>query len=617
MEAPPPLYFLGSPELQRELSRLLSQEVVPVHDDAEEACTLIAESTARPPLQWLACRPRARLLLCCQGEPSAEWLQLTQLQAVYLPPLDLQEVARSLGARPTPDPAFVAARVWKRNRHVVEQSLQILEGSDRALARLHAHRLAGSLGSFGLQRASQVARQIEEMLVHQPDPAYQPLLATLRQLIEAGPEDTDPVVEPGSLRRLQVLALVGEPRAELKNLAQELDVELLETSSLEQAQRWVAERNPELVLVQTDHPQFCQWTSVLQQYHDFAQDHLAMFWVSEQAPEVSGQLAHCFRNLRVGPEFQDVLAELRRQISWLRRQMFQVAVVDDDEVALTAVKYVLQGRRIQVSCWDDPLEFWRERHQIACDLIILDLDMPRLSGYEICRALRQDPHFQDRAIFMLTAHNEPETVTRLFRVGADDFVAKPFLGPELRSRVQSRLERFRLLARLIQTDTLTGLLNRRKAQQNLEHYLNLARRQQQPLSLALIDVDHFKKFNDEFGHAQGDEVLRALAQRLREWFRQEDVVARWGGEEFLVAMYGIEGQPAAQRLNSLLQELVKSPLLPQLPRVTFSAGVCELFGEASALDAALQLADERLYAAKKAGRARVMGALVASLESHV
>lgn len=617
MEAPPPLYFLGSPDLQRELSRQLSREIVPVDDDAEEECRLIAESTVAPPLQWLNRRPRARVLLCCQGEPAAEWLELAQLQSVFLPPLDLQEVARSLGARPSPDPAFVAARVWKRNRHVVDQSLLILGGGDRALARLHAHRLAGSLGSFGLQRASQVARQIEDILVHQPDQAYDPLLATLRQLIEAGPEERNQAAEPGSLRRLQVLALIGEPRAELKNLAQELDVELLETRSLEQAQHWVAERNPELVLVQTDHPQFCQWTSVLQQYHEFAQDHLAMFWVSEQAPEAAGQLAHCFRNVRVGPDIRDVLEELRRQITWLRRQMFQVAVVDDDEVALTAVKYVLQGRRIQVSTWDDPLDFWRERHQISCDLIILDLDMPRLSGYEMCRALRQDPHFQDRAIFMLTAHNDPETVTRLFRVGADDFVAKPFLGPELRSRVESRLERFRLLARLIQTDTLTGLLNRRKAQQNVEHYLNLARRQQQPLSLALIDVDHFKKFNDEFGHAQGDEVLRALARRLREWFRQEDVVARWGGEEFLVAMYGIAGPAAAQRLDSLLQDLVKSPLLPQLPRVTFSAGVCELFSEALQLDEALQMADERLYAAKKAGRCRVIGSLVPNLESRV
>jgi diguanylate cyclase (GGDEF)-like protein len=241
--------------------------------------------------------------------------------------------------------------------------------------------------------------------------------------------------------------------------------------------------------------------------------------------------------------------------------------------------------------------------------VLLDIDMPRVGGIELCRVMRNDPRWSATPVVFLTARTEPETVHRVFAAGADDYVSKPIVGPELVTRVTNRLERVHLHRALAQTDPLTGVANRRRSEELITQLLNLAARQRQPFSLALLDLDRFKQVNDRHGHGVGDEVLRGTARLLERCFRAEDVVARWGGEEFVVGMYGMDRDDGVNRVADALELLREETFA--LPdggplRVSFSAGVAQFPMDGADLASLYRAADTALYHAKDAGRDRVL-----------
>ena len=258
---------------------------------------------------------------------------------------------------------------------------------------------------------------------------------------------------------------------------------------------------------------------------------------------------------------------------------------------------------------DDPLRFWDTLEQATPDLLMLDLDMPRLSGIELCRVVRNDARWSALPVLFLTDSSEPETVRRVFAAGADDFVGKPIVGPELVTKIMNRLERTLLYRSMAEIDPMTGVSNRRKSTQTLRQFLRLAERHKQPLSIALLDVDHFKQINDRFGHGTGDAVLQQLGTLFLRTFRSEDVVARWGGEEFLIGMYGMTRADGLQRLNDLLETLRHESLTGprgERIRLTFSAGVAQFPDDGTDVQSLYRAADSALYRAKAAGRDRVM-----------
>jgi diguanylate cyclase (GGDEF)-like protein len=172
------------------------------------------------------------------------------------------------------------------------------------------------------------------------------------------------------------------------------------------------------------------------------------------------------------------------------------------------------------------------------------------------------------------------------------------------------LERTRLLQRLADTDGLTGLANRARATGLIQHFLRLAARQNLPVSVGILDLDHFKQVNDRRGHAVGDAVLQGVADLLVRSLRSADVVARWGGEEFLVGLYGMSAAATARRLESILEHLRRRDFGAEEDsfQVSFSAGVAEHPTHGDDLQALYVAADAALYRAKAAGRARVLAA---------
>lgn len=146
------------------------------------------------------------------------------------------------------------------------------------------------------------------------------------------------------------------------------------------------------------------------------------------------------------------------------------------------------------------------------DLLVLDVEMPDLNGLDLCRVVRNAPRWAGMPVLFLTAHTDTETIQRIFAAGADDYVTKPVGGPELLARITNRLERTQPLRAMVEVGYLTGAANRRKALEVLGQFLRLAARYKQHVSLAVLDVDHFKEVNDRFGHASGDLVLRRLVE---------------------------------------------------------------------------------------------------------
>jgi len=278
---------------------------------------------------------------------------------------------------------------------------------------------------------------------------------------------------------------------------------------------------------------------------------------------------------------------------------------------------------------------------IAVDLIMLDIRMPEMDGIELCRRIKTTEPYRDVPVIMVSAQAEAAFLQEAFDAGAMDFISKPIDRIELLSRVRSALalkqerdlrksrerellrlarqleEANRRLERLSSLDPLTGLANRRALDGFLEMEWRRARRDREPLSVVLIDVDQFKAYNDAYGHPAGDSALRRVAEVLSDaTHRPGDMVARYGGEEFAVVL-SQTGEGGAHVVAESLRARVESLAIPHrasdaAPVVTISLGVATIVPTDGPAEALLASADGALYTAKREGRNLVRHAASAS-----
>jgi len=257
------------------------------------------------------------------------------------------------------------------------------------------------------------------------------------------------------------------------------------------------------------------------------------------------------------------------------------------------------------------------------DLVLLDICMPQMDGFELARCFKANPALAEIPILFLSALSETAEKVTAFAVGGVDYIVKPVQVAEVQVRVETHLRIRRLakslaeqnraleqalarIAELATHDELTGLLNRRATLDRLRELHALSARHGAPESLVFVDLDHFKRINDEHGHAAGDAVLTAAGERLRAAVRSTDVVGRWGGEEFLIVLRQTGSNDAADVAEKLRARLASTPVELAGVRhgLTGSFGVATLrAGEA--LDAWIERADRACYDAKREGRDRV------------
>ena len=252
--------------------------------------------------------------------------------------------------------------------------------------------------------------------------------------------------------------------------------------------------------------------------------------------------------------------------------------------------------------------------QSAPDLILLDVMMPDMNGFETCRRLKADPLTRDIPVIFVTALDSPEDETLGLEAGAVDFISKPLHSAVVRARVRTHLtlkHQADLLRSMSFVDGLTGVANRRQFDEALQREWRACLRTGSSLALAMIDIDHFKQFNDTYGHPAGDACLRAIAGILNGAMnRSHDLIARYGGEEFVCLLPDIN-LAGAQIKAEQLRQVVHSLSIPHAasstaPVVTVSVGLA-LFIPSSELtpEQLVAAADAELYTAKRAGRNRV------------
>ena len=261
------------------------------------------------------------------------------------------------------------------------------------------------------------------------------------------------------------------------------------------------------------------------------------------------------------------------------------------------------------------------------DLILLDVMMPKLDGFQTCKLLKSDEATRYIPIIMVTALNEIEDKVKGIDAGADDFITKPFNKLELLARVKSLLrikylhdelqEKVKQLQQakdrlreLAVTDGLTGLYNYRYFKEYLANELKRAERHEYPVSLLMFDIDYFKHYNDTHGHQDGDQVLKTLANLLRSNIRSIDVAVRYGGEEFSIILPQADQKSArivADKLKVLVQDH-KFPKEESQPNgsLTISIGVATFPADAKEIESLINSADMRLYKAKSRGRNMVV-----------
>jgi diguanylate cyclase (GGDEF)-like protein len=542
--------------------------------------------------------------------------------------------------------------VWEKYRQsysdrlsTIEQAITALETgtitlSQQQEAEREAHTLIGSLGCFGLDTASQISRQIQQILKQETAfPAIEienikKLIIQLKQEINQYVcENTDellasePPIYSASMLIVDDEFTLSEPIViEAKNwgfqakiavnikqamefLNDHLDVILLDINFADSSENgleflgFVRKQYPKIPVV------------VLTAEDSFSQ--------RVEAARLGSQ---CFLQKPILPS--EVLTNVTQVIQQVNQSVTRLLIVDDDPGVLDFLRTILEPSGYQVTLVDQPHKFWDTLEQTVPDLLILDIEFSIIfhqqteknidqntisiwNGFDLCQVVRSDPRWNRLPILFLSSHTDIATIQHGFSVGADDFLTKPIVPMELLTRLRIRLEQ-RKLWKLVEIDALTGLNLRRKALQELTRLFQLAQRQKQSFSLVILDLDHFKSVNDKYGHEMGDRVLNYFGKLLNQSFRQEDILGRWGGEEFVVGMYGTTKEDGIKRLAQVLQELSKYSFTVQDGtkfQVTFSGGIAQAPDDGKDLQTLYQEADVALYQAKALGRNCICAAI--------
>ncbi|MBD2561803.1 MULTISPECIES: response regulator [Nostoc] len=448
-----------------------------------------------------------------------------------------------------------------------ELSSGILTIELRKSAGREAHKLAGVLGMFEQETGTQIAREIEQIL----DKDGELLPAQKRQIISL-------IQELGNLLNLmkvanQTATSIGEeinPKlllidsdlqlgSQLQQLAYSTEMRWQQITTLEGAKNFLQTTSPDLVVLNVD--EMGQREESLALMLDLATHTppvpVLALAVADQLVDRVTLAQSGARGFLLKPVTANQVWETASQILQFTRALtVNVLIVDDDPLILAALGPMLEPWGMRMTGLDNPLRFWEVLQSTAPDLLILDVEMPQISGIELCQAVRTDPQWQELPIVFLTAHREMETVQQVFAAGGDDYVVKPVVGAELLARITHRLERSRLLQSLSTKDPLTGLANQLQSSRDLQHLIAQAEKNQQSVCLMSLNISDLRQINIQYGHEAGNQVLQRWSRLFQSVFCSGEILGYWGNGEFVVGVSGLtEIDVVKHRLNDLLTKL--------------------------------------------------------------
>ncbi|MGD2179526.1 response regulator [Lusitaniella coriacea] len=490
--------------------------------------------------------------------------------------------------------------IWQRVQEKSQTRLATIQRATQALSENHwdedlrdaaaiaAHQLAGSLGVFDLDEGSRLAKEIERLLQgkkpidRQQKQTLQTKVANLHACLQkAHPTDFS---QPSTPER-PVLSIITAKLDRARVWMREAENWGLQGAIAENTtvvREGLNTNRPDGVLLDLSKGSASESDlSLLEELNACKPPIPALVLTHQDSLRDRVKVARAggrfFVENSLSPaQLLETVAQAIQRAS--RGTEATVMVVDDDLQILTTLAALLKPWGLKVVTLESPLDFLPVLEATAPDLLILDIEMPQVNGLELCQVARNDSRWAGLPILFLTAHTDAKIMKRVFEVGADDYVSKPIVEPELVTRILNRLERSRLLRNRSEIDPLTNLANRRKFSSTFNPLLQRAERYRQPCCLALLDVDGLDRINNQYGYSTGDRVLIRLGQLLQQLFLKEEIVARWGGAVFAVGMYGMTCQEGNRRVAELLDLLRRESFLPaqETPlAVTFSAGLVE------------------------------------------
>lgn len=301
------------------------------------------------------------------------------------------------------------------------------------------------------------------------------------------------------------------------------------------------------------------------------------------------------------------------KVSQMLEQKSKILIVDDVQANLELLGDILGRKGYEIVAANNGQKALLLAKKVLPDLILLDVMMPDISGYDVCEKLKQDEATKGIPIIFLSAKNESKDVVDGFSYGAVDYVSKPFIKEELMARVKTHLELkhqkeelkeyIKIVEELSATDKLTQISNRLKLDTILEHEYERFKREKEPFSVIIMDLDDFKSVNDTYGHASGDKVLIDFAEILKNSIRASDVCGRWGGEEFLAILPKTNIEQALFVAEKIRADFTQVEF-DGIGKCTCSFGVSEALSS-DTIDTLLMRADDALYQAKREGKNRV------------
>ena len=295
-----------------------------------------------------------------------------------------------------------------------------------------------------------------------------------------------------------------------------------------------------------------------------------------------------------------------------------IVVADDFMVVRAVLRRQLEADGhtvVEAVDGEDAITACREHRP---DVVLLDVEMPVLDGHSTLERLKADPDLKDIPVVFLTGRVDTADVVTGLRLGAHDYLRKPFEANELMARVSAALRAKELqdelrrrnaeLDRVSRIDMLTNIYNRRHLDEHLRRAISGARRHGRTVGVLLVDIDHFKDVNDQYGHLAGDAVLKEVAARLQGAMRTEDALGRWGGEEFIAVLTDTPGEAIGVLAERMRQAIASTPfVLDDGTRIRVTVSIGHTAGTEDA-EVLVHRSDDALYVAKEAGRNQVAAA---------
>ncbi len=489
------------------------------------------------------------------------------------------------------------------------------------------HKLAGAAGTFGFTSLGQRARELEQEAdkwldtLQKEQQSLQDFSHSLQQL--ASQQFQAPVIEepavkrtrparsnPGS-RRIYILEdqpAIGESmRLTLNNFGYQAE-HFMRIADLEQA---LDRQLPGALIVDVNLPDEAltglQYAAQLQQRLDEPLPLLVITTQDDFATHLEAVRVGALGFFTKPVDITQLENRLERCFSQQQGEPYRVMIIDDDRELASRFSLILRDANMLVEMLHEPSEISARMRSFNPEVVLLDVSMPCCTGPELAQIIRMNDDWLRVPIVYLSAETDNNRQMNALIKAGDDFLTKPISDNALIAAVFSRAQRARLLSNALSRDSLTGLLKHGDIKEQVGIELERAQRSGKPASVAMLDIDFFKKVNDSYGHAAGDNVIRALANLLRQRLRRVDSLGRYGGEEFLVVLPDCPAEQARRILDEIRQRFAELHFIAgeQQFSVTLSAGIASTRDDSAQANDLLERADRALYAAKHGGRNQV------------